>query len=226
MRPIRYCRLMVCLLSLATLPLVAPQLSSAGPTTHPVDMIAPDDLLCIGIWDVRPTGGETLKTVRVDPKGNVSLYYIGEVRVGGKSFEEAEHDIAEAYRGTGTLAVPAPSLNRLESAANASTTSAKIAAGERISVRILDLVPDIEESRVLTVSEGGKVGLPLLGQFKVAGLTEAEVELAVARTMEDQFNLKKIPVSVLRLAPHQSSEPTTAAEANARPTQQLPRTRR
>ena len=206
--------------------LLNPLSSKAGPTTRPLDVIAADDLLCVGIWDVRPTGGETLKTVRVDPKGNITLYYVGQVRVAGKTFEEAERDIAEVYRGTGTLAVPAPSLNRLETGPNASISSAKIAVGERISVRILDLVPDIEESRVFTVSEGGKVGLPLLGQFKVADLTEAEAELAITRAMDEQLNLHKIPVSVLRLSASQRSEPTTAAEANARPTQQLPRTRR
>src|SRR5206468_579641 len=37
------------------------------------DVVGVNDLLCIGVWDNRPTGGETLKTVRVDPQGNVSL---------------------------------------------------------------------------------------------------------------------------------------------------------
>jgi protein involved in polysaccharide export with SLBB domain len=220
-RTILIASVLMCLLFAAV-----PRLVSGEGPKHPVDMIVADDLLCVGIWDIRPTGGETLKTVRVDPDGNISLYYVGTVRVAGKNFEEAEKEINDAYRASGVLQTPAPSVNRLEAAAAASISSAKIAAGERISVRILDLVPDIEESRIFTVSEGGKVGLPLLGQFKVAGMTEAEAEKAITKAFEEQFNLEKIPVSVLRLAPHQEAEPTTAGQANSRPTQQLPRTRR
>ena len=226
MRHVPHRILLISLLTCAALLSITPRRTTAGPATRPLDMISPDDLLCIGIWDVRPTGGETLKTVRVDPQGNISLYYVGALRVAGKTFEEAEHDIAELYRASGVLATPAPSLNRLEAAPNAAITSAKIAPGDRVSIRILDLVPDIEESRLFTVSEGGKVGLPLIGQFKLAGLSEAEAEQAITRTLEDQFNLRKIPISVLRLGPRQAAEPTTAGEANARPTQQLPRTRR
>jgi protein involved in polysaccharide export with SLBB domain len=187
----------------------------AAPATQPVDLVAVNDLLCVGICD-RPADGETLKTVRVDSQGKVSLYYVGQVKIVGKTFEQAEKEIAEAYRGTGVLNNAYPSINRLETAGNVSVTAGKITAGERLSLRIFEVVPDIEEARVLTVSEGGKVGLPLLGQFKLAGLTEAEAEQAIARAMEDQFNLKNIPVSVLRLGSRQQSEPTVAAEPNAR----------
>src|SRR5438552_3833600 len=67
-----------------------PRLASAGPATQPVDVIVSNDLLCVGIWDNRPTGGETLKTVRVDPQGFISLYYIGQLKVSGLTFEQAE----------------------------------------------------------------------------------------------------------------------------------------
>ena len=100
-----------------------------------------------------------------------------------------------------------------------------IAVGERISVRVLDLVPDVEQSRIFTVSEGGKVGLPLLGQFKVAGITEGDAEAAITRAFELQFGLRSVPVSVLRLGPRQEAEPTVASEPNARPTQQVPQRR-
>lgn len=196
---------------------VAHRAPAGGSATQPVDMIATNDLLCVGIWDVRPTGGETLKTVRVDEKGNISLFYVGQVRVAGRSFEDAEKEIGDAYRASNQLQNAIPSVNRLETGATASLASGPIVAGERISVRVLHLVPDIEESRVFIVSEGGKVGLPLLGQFKVAGMTEADAEKAIVRAFEEQLNLRNIPVSVLRLGPNQRAEPTTAAETNARP---------
>jgi protein involved in polysaccharide export with SLBB domain len=200
--------------------------SFALPSTQPVDTIATHDLLCIGIWDIRPTGGESLKTVRVDGQGNVSLYYVGTVRIGGKTFAQAEKEIADAYQASGVLKTPQPSVNRLETAEGVAIKSGKIAAGEKVSIRIFDLVPDVEVSRILTISEGGKVGLPLIGQFPLAGRTEAEAEQDIARTLQEQFGLPKIPVSVLRLGPKQKSEPTTAADANGRATQQVPRTTR
>jgi protein involved in polysaccharide export with SLBB domain len=200
--------------------------SSAQPTTQPVDTINPNDLLCIGIWDIRPTGGETLKTVRVDPKGYVSLYYVGQVKLAGKTFEQAEREINDVYRANNVTNNAAPSLNRLENGATASVQYGLIGVGERISVRVLDLVPDVEQCRVFTVSEGGKVGLPLLGQFKVAGMNEADAEAAITRSFEVQFGLHNVPVSILRLGPRQESEPTTASEPNSRPTQQVLQRRR
>jgi protein involved in polysaccharide export with SLBB domain len=192
----------------------------------PPDIVGVNDLLCIGIWEIRPTGGETLKTVRVDPHGNVSLYYIGQVKLAGLTFEQAEEAIASAYRNNSLLDNAAPSLNRLETGAAPSIGSGVIASGDRLSIRIFDLVPDVQESRLLTVSAGGKVGLPLLGQFQLAGLTEADAEKAITKALEDKFNLHHIPISVLRLAPKQSAEPTVAADTTARATQELPRTNR
>jgi protein involved in polysaccharide export with SLBB domain len=240
-RTIRTWRIgMLCLWSAAMLAAGALRLRAADdddaapaqpPATQPatgqgVDTVAPNDLLCIGIWDVRPTGGETLKTVRVDAKGFVTLYYVGQVKVGGLTFERAEFVIADAYRGNGITDNAAPSVNRLEGGAAPSVPSGQIAVGDRVSVRILDLVPDIEQSRLLTVSEGGKVGLPLLGQFKLAGLTEADAEAAISRAFEERFGLRHVPVSLLRLGKNQSAEPTVAAEPNARATSELPRARR
>src|SRR2546421_359597 len=71
--------------------------AAAEPTTQPVDTVGPNDLLCIGIWDIRPTGGETLKTVRVDPMGYVSLYYVGQVKVAGITEGDAEAAITRAF---------------------------------------------------------------------------------------------------------------------------------
>jgi protein involved in polysaccharide export with SLBB domain len=210
----RWWHLITCLFCAGLALIQRPHIVCAGgPTTQPiVDVIVANDLLCIGIWDNRPTGGETLKTVRVDGNGYVSLFYIGQLKLAGLTFEQAERSIADTYRANGALENCAPSLNRLEPAHAASVRAAAISAGERISVRILDLVPEVEQSRIFTVSDGGKVGLPLLGQFKVEGLTEANAEVAITRAFEQQFNLRNIPVSVLRLGPRQNAEPTVAAE--------------
>src|SRR5258708_7615307 len=73
----------------------------AEPATQPVDVIVANDLLCIGIWDNRATAGENLKTVRVDSAGMVSLFYIGQLKLAGLNFEQAEKVIADTYRASG-----------------------------------------------------------------------------------------------------------------------------
>lgn len=183
----------------------------AQPQPPSPDIVGPNDLLCIGIWDTHPTGGETLKTVRVDPQGNVSLYYIGQLKIAGMNFAQAEDAIIAAYRNSGVVKDTFASLNRLESGQSPSIQSGAIQPGDRISVALLDLVPEVRHARILTVSPGGAVGLPMLGQFRIAGLTEASAETAIQRAMSDKFNINNLAVSVLRLSPRQFEEPTVAA---------------
>ena len=189
------------------------------------DIVGVNDLLCIGVWDNRPTGGETLKTVRVDPQGNVTLYYIGQVKLAGLNFEQAEAAINTAYRNNGVLQNPAASLNRLENGNNPSIQSGQIGPNDRIAIHMLDLVPDVDQSRLLTVSAGGKVGLPLLGQFQVAGMTEAAAEQAISRALSDRFGMQNVAISVLRLAPKHNDEPSVQLPS-AHPSQEGVRTKR
>ena len=102
----------------------------------------------------------------------------------------------------------------------------RLRLSRRKSARWVRGSTEASTARVFTVSDGGKVGLPLLGQFKVAGMTEADAEAAITRAFELQFGLRSVPVSVLRLGPRQEAEPTVASEPNARPTQQVPQRRR
>ena len=51
----------------------------------------------------------------------------------------------------------------------------------------------------MTVSDGGRVGLPLLGQFTLAGLSEADAEKAITQAFEQRFGVQNLPVSVLSI---------------------------
>lgn len=206
-----------CLVALRTLAQAPPQSA---------DIVGPHDLLCIGIWDTKLTGGETLKTVRVDPQGKVSLFVVGEIKLAGLNFEQAEAAINVAYRNNGVLENASASLNRLETGNAPAIQSAPIAPGDRISVRMLDLVPEVEQDRILTVTPGGKVGLPLLGQFRVAGMTESAAEQAISRAIADRFEVRNVKLSVLRLGTKQDDEPTVASPPPTRGLQDQPRAKR
>jgi polysaccharide export outer membrane protein len=72
-----------------------------------------------------------------------------------------------------------------------------IGKNDLISVTINDLVaPNVETTKTTRVSESGNISLPLIGQIKAAGLTEAELEAAVADAYAKAKIIDKAQVSV------------------------------
>ena len=78
-----------------------------------------------------------------------------------------------------------------------STNDYSIGRNDLISVSITDLVaPNVETVRTTRVSEGGMVSLPLLEPIKAAGLTEAQMERAIAKAYKDANLIQNANVSV------------------------------
>jgi polysaccharide export outer membrane protein len=72
-----------------------------------------------------------------------------------------------------------------------------VGKNDLISVTINDLVaPNVETTKTTRVSESGNISLPLFGQIKAAGLTEAELEAAVADAYAKAKIIDKAQVSV------------------------------
>ena len=60
----------------------------------------------------------------------------------------------------------------------------RVRPGDILEVRITDLVgPGVETITFMRVKESGRIALPLLGDLRVAGLTEAEID----RLIYDEF---------------------------------------
>jgi polysaccharide export outer membrane protein len=65
----------------------------------------------------------------------------------------------------------------------------RIGVGDLITVSVNDLVGlGVETTKQTRVSESGNISMPLLGQVKAVGLTEDELQLAIA----DQYRIKQI----------------------------------
>lgn len=78
-----------------------------------------------------------------------------------------------------------------------STNDYTIGRNDLISVSITDLVaPNVETVRTTRVSEGGMISLPLLEPIKAAGLTEAQMERAIAKAYKDANLIQNANVSV------------------------------
>lgn len=72
-----------------------------------------------------------------------------------------------------------------------------IGRNDLISIAITDLVaPNVETIRTNRVSESGMISLPLIGQVKAAGLTEAELEEAIAEAYRKANLMEDAQVSV------------------------------
>jgi protein involved in polysaccharide export with SLBB domain len=114
------------------------------------------------------------------------------VRTLDTGIEEPNDQFAQATEVTAADLVP-------------TATDYVIGHNDLISVSITDLVgPGVETVKTARVSESGNISLPLIGQIKAEGLTEAQLETQIARTYKDQGLMQNAQVSV------------TVAEARAR----------
>ena len=72
-----------------------------------------------------------------------------------------------------------------------------IGRNDLVSISITDLVaPNVETVRTNRVSESGMVSLPIVGQVKAAGLTEAQLEQSISKAYADANVIQHAQVSV------------------------------
>ena len=72
-----------------------------------------------------------------------------------------------------------------------------IGRNDLISISITDLVaPNVETVRTSRVSESGMISLPLIGQVKAAGLTEADLEKSIGKAYRDANLIQNAQVAV------------------------------
>ena len=80
----------------------------------------------------------------------------------------------------------------------AAATDYVIGRNDLVQVSVTDLVaPGVETQKVMRVSESGFISLPLVGQVKAAGLTEAQLEEAIVAAYRDANLIQRAQVSVV-----------------------------
>lgn len=76
----------------------------------------------------------------------------------------------------------------------------RVGANDLLQVSITDLVgPGIETVKAMRVSESGYISLPLVGQVKASGYTEAQLEDAVSAAYRDKNLIRDATVSVVTI---------------------------
>jgi polysaccharide biosynthesis/export protein len=78
----------------------------------------------------------------------------------------------------------------------ADATDYIIGKNDLLSVSLTDVQPGVETVKTARVSESGNISLPLIGQVQAAGLTEANLEKAIAQKYKDAGIVKEAQVSV------------------------------
>lgn len=189
----------------------APAIQPAtAPTTQPADAVRPGDLLIVAYPDLLGMGVEYRRPGRVGADGKVSVPYLPDgVRVEGLSLADAEKSIARELRAAQIIANAWVAIDRQERGDAASVKPGPIAPGDIVRFAAWDLSGPaaVENVRTLHVSEAGNIGLPYLGQTRVAGLTEAEAEAAIIKAYADQQIVRNAVVSLLRVARRAAPEP-------------------
>ena len=186
-----------------TRPTTAPAATAAGQ-----DVIAAGDLLVVYYPDLVGPGTDYARPARVGAGGVITVPHTGELKVAGLTLRAAEQAIGTRLREARVVEQARVSVDRQERAAAASVGPGPIAPGDVLRVSVLELLgPGREQVRRLHVSDDGGAGLPLLGQTRVAGMTEAEAEAAVSKAYQEAQLVDRAVVSVLRVKPPAGPEP-------------------
>lgn len=82
----------------------------------------------------------------------------------------------------------------------ASNSDYVVGPNDLIQISILGLLsPDVETTKQTRVSQSGFISLPLVGQVKAAGLTEAQLEQAIVQAYRDANYIQNAQVSVVTI---------------------------
>ena len=174
------------------------------------DRVRPGDLLILTVPDLTGPSVEYLKPVRVDAKGTVPppSHVPQPLKVEGLTLAEVEAAVAKALRDAGVMEHARVWVDRMERGDAASVEPGPIKPGDIVRFSVVDVLgPGVEQVRNLHVSPAGNIGVPMLGQTKVAGLTEAEAEAAVLKAYRDKGVIEHTVVSVLRVKLPPGPEP-------------------
>ena len=90
-----------------------------------------------------------------------------------------------------------------------------IGRNDLLSISLTDVTPGVETVKTTRVSESGNVSLPLIGQVPAAGLTEHQLDLAIALKYKDAGIVRDAQVSVTVIEARQRTFQVRGAVARA-----------
>jgi RNA polymerase sigma factor (sigma-70 family) len=183
------------------------------PTTPPGDQIQVNDRLLIKVKDLRGLNMVTTLRSRVDSSGRISVPYLGQLAVEGKLPVEVQAAIAKAFLDDHILPKPEVHVDFDEHGDQISITSGPFQIGDHLLLHVQDLERmGIDTVQLQVVTANGTIKPPLLKEMKVEGLTEFEVQTAVAKGYRVARVLAEPQVEIERISRKEADEPKTLRE--------------
>jgi protein involved in polysaccharide export with SLBB domain len=178
--------------------------TTAVPKPAPLPHTIQDfDLLDIVIGD-GVASPATDELVRVQADGTIRLMNVGMVKIAGLDRAAAESAIADQVQARQIMAHAVVRVTRKQSATAATAPRGPIAPGDVIHLVVRDLNgPGHSEVVDRRVNLAGMLNIPLLGEFKVAGMTDPQAAEAVAAAYADKQILARamLDLTTLETAP-------------------------
>jgi protein involved in polysaccharide export with SLBB domain len=176
--------------------------ASASPATQPVNpagTIAPGDLIEVFVADLLGPGKVTPLLVRADEAGRVSLPMVGAVDLNGQTTDAAGTVLSKAYQSKQVIANGIVTVAIRERGVDSAVKPGPAGPGDTFQISIGELTgPGSVTTLHAQIAPDGTIELPLAGKLKVAGLTDAEIDVAVAKRYKEKSIVANAIISTLR----------------------------
>jgi protein involved in polysaccharide export with SLBB domain len=160
--------------------------------------IEPHDRVRVTVKELTAPNTNTEYTVRVDPQGRIRLPLVGKVSIAQQTLKRAGDTIDQAYTNANVERDPGVTVVFDETGSHLSTQFAPLKVGDHVDLSVWSLTgPGVETHVSPTIGDDGVIHPPMIGDIKVVGMTEAEVEIVIADAYRNA-QLLTLPIVIVR----------------------------
>ena len=170
------------------------------PATRP-DVYQAGDLLEVRVVGLPAPAAPTPTVARVQADGTISLMYVPDVPVAGRTAAECGLLVTDAYRNGNVFSNAPVDVRRLQVAGTGGPSAGPIGPYDLVRCTVNELSDDKARPTVTVrrVDGRGELALLFIAPVKVAGLTDGRAAAAVAAAYREANIVSHAPVSVLTL---------------------------
>jgi protein involved in polysaccharide export with SLBB domain len=170
-----------------------------SPATQPQAKLRVGDLVRVSVLDLIEAGKRVEFDRRVDRDGNISMPIVGAFSVTDVAFDKVPERVNATYHDLQIITDANAQVTFLEAAKDAQVKPDPAVPGDTLLIRIWDVEGANNETQLTAVvSEKGTIKMPRVGEVEVKGMTDSQIEDAIAKLYRDQHLLAHPKLSVLR----------------------------